>query len=357
MTNPTTARPPARHVPQRPDTIRAGAAPAHERGFVDGWVDLPWALRILRGFLGATFLFAGAQKLLDPNFLRAGSADFVGTQLHGFAQGTPAGPMLGALAHAPVVAGVAIALIEIAIGVGTLMGVAPLTAAFGGFAVSLTLLLSATWHVHPYFLGSDSIYAVAWLALFAGIWQMERERTGRLAGPLEVIDHVDRRQILRGAAVGGLTLVVAAASKAFSGPAVDTLASGPQPKKTDTGPTGPTSAPPDAGHGAPSVPGRTITTLDQLPVGEAIGFTAPGVGASVLVRLAADEVVAYSRTCTHAGCLVGYDASNRILFCPCHGAEFDPARGAAAIAGPTSTALPTVDVVVDQSTRSVILPS
>ena len=101
----------------------------------------------------------------------------MGTQLHGFAQGTPAGPLLLVLARAPVFAGVAIALIEIAIGVGTLLGVASLTAAIGGFVVSLTLLLSATWHVHPYFLGSDSIYAVAWLALFAGSrrWTM-RER-------------------------------------------------------------------------------------------------------------------------------------------------------------------------------------
>jgi thiosulfate dehydrogenase (quinone) large subunit len=357
MTNPTTAHRTARHVPRRPDATRSGVPPApHERGFAEGWTDLPWALRILRGFLGATFLFAGAQKLLDPNFLRVGSADFVGTQLHGFAHGTPAGPLLLLLAHAPVLAGVAIALIEIAIGVGTLMGVAPLTAAFGGFAVSLTLLLSATWHVHPYFLGSDSIYAVAWLALFAGIWQMERARTGRLVGPLEVIDHVDRRQFLRGAAVGGLTLIVAAAAKAFSGPAVDTLAAAPQPRTAATGP-GPSSPPSGGTAGTPSTPGRRITSLDRLPVGEAIGFTAPGVGAAVLVRLANDEVVAYSRTCTHAGCLVGYDPSNQILICPCHGAEFDPARGAAAIAGPTSTALPTVDVVVDPNTRSVILPS
>ena len=357
MANPTTAARPPRHVPHRPDATRAGVPPAHERGFAEGWADLPWALRILRGFLGATFLFAGAQKLLDPNFLRAGSADFVGTQLHGFAQGTPAGPLLLLLAHTPVVAGVAIALLEIAIGIGTLLGVAPLTSAFGGFVVSLTLLLSATWHVHPYFLGSDSIYAVAWLALFAGIWQMERARAGRLVGPLQVIDEVDRRQFLRGAAVGGLTLAVAAAAKAFAGPAVDTLAADTQPRTAGSGPSAPSSPPAGGPNGTPTVPGRTITTLDQLPVGQAIGFTDPGVGAAVLVRLAADEVVAYSRTCTHAGCLVGYDPSNEILFCPCHGAEFDPARGAAAIAGPTSTALPTVDVVIDPNTRSVVLPS
>ena len=34
--------------------------------------------------------------------------------------------------------------------------------------VNLSLLLSATWHVHPYFLGSDSMVPVAWLALVIG---------------------------------------------------------------------------------------------------------------------------------------------------------------------------------------------
>ena len=358
MTDPTTTRRPARHVPRRPDTTRSVAAPRGERGFAEGWIELPWALRILRGFLGATFLFAGAQKLLDPNFLRTGSADFVGTQLHGFAQGTPAGPLLLVLARAPVFAGVAIALIEIAIGVGTLLGVASLTAAIGGFVVSLTLLLSATWHVHPYFLGSDSIYAVAWLALFAGIVadgacangsHGRSARGDRSRGPPPVPPgsgrgRADARHRHR---VQGVLRTVGRHAGLRTATENDSA----------TGPTGP-STPSTGGAGdAPSVPGRTITTLDQLPIGEAIGFTAPAVGAAVLVRLGADEVVAYSRTCTHAGCLVGYDSSNRILVCPCHGAEFDPAHGAEAIAGPTSTALPAVDVVVDPNTRSIILPS
>ena len=57
---------------------------------------MSWPLRILRAFLGGTFVFAGAQKFLDPNFLRQGSPDFVGTQLRGFATDTPAGPLLRA---------------------------------------------------------------------------------------------------------------------------------------------------------------------------------------------------------------------------------------------------------------------
>ena len=313
-------------------------------------------MRILRAFLGATFLFAGAQKLFDPNFLHVGSATFVGTQLHGFARGTPAGPLLSMLAKAPVLAGIGIALLEIAIGSATLLGVAPLTAALGGIAVSLTLWLSATWHVHPYFLGSDSIYAVAWIALLASLWQMERARNGRVRGPVEVLDTMDRRQFLRGGVIAGLSIGVAAAARALAGPVTSTEVLATRALGGSNGASDGSSGSTSPGR-SPSVAGRTITTLDRLPVGKAIGFTAPGIGAAVLVRLATDKVVAYSRTCTHAGCLVGYDASNRILFCPCHGAEFDPARGATPIAGPAPTALQMIPVVVDPRSRKVILPS
>ena len=140
---------------------------------------------------------------------------------------------------------------------------------------------------------------------------------------------MDRRQFLRGGVIAGLTFAVAAAAKAFALPLASTTTDdGLQARGGASGSTGPTGATGTEPRAPGSVGGRTITTLDRLPVGKAIGFTAPGVGAAVLVRLANDQVVAYSRTCTHAGCLVGYDPSNRILFCPCHGAEFDPARGA-----------------------------
>jgi thiosulfate dehydrogenase [quinone] large subunit len=76
----------------------------------------------------------------------------------------------------------------------------------------------------------------------------------------------------------------------------------------------------------------------------------------VLVRLADDRVVAYSRVCTHAGCLVGYDQASQVLVCPCHGAQFDAAADAEVIAGPTSTPLQAIAVEVDQ-TGDVILPS
>ena len=49
------------------------------------------ALFPLRLFLGVTFVYAGIQKLSDPGFLHAGAPTYIGTQLHGFAAGTPGG--------------------------------------------------------------------------------------------------------------------------------------------------------------------------------------------------------------------------------------------------------------------------
>ena len=65
------------------------------------------ALLPLRLFLGVTFVYAGIQKLSDPGFLHPGSSTYIGTQLRGFAHGTPGGFLLRtfALPH-PQLAGV-----------------------------------------------------------------------------------------------------------------------------------------------------------------------------------------------------------------------------------------------------------
>ena len=321
----------------------------------EGWFEMPWSTRILRAFLGVTFLFAGVQKFLDPNFFRPGGGDYIGTQLAGFATGTPAAPLMRVLAHAPVLTGIAIALVEIAVGLGTLVGVGLLAASFVGFGVNATLWLSATWHTHPYFLGSDSIYAVAWIALAAGIVEVEHARRGRVAGPIERIDGISRREFARGSLIAGVAVALGVASKAFAGPVASSglgNLAGPARRSSSVAPT----AAPTAAPAAPTTPGRVLTTLDALPVGRAVGFSDPQVGPAVLLRLANDQVVAYSRACTHEGCLVGYDQSSQILVCPCHGAEFDPAHQAEAIAGPTRTPLEPIKVVVDRPTGDVILP-
>jgi thiosulfate dehydrogenase [quinone] large subunit len=121
------------------------------------------ALFPLRVFLGGTFVYAGIQKLSDPGFLNADAPTYIGTQLEGFADGTPGGPLLHpALSHAAA-AGLGVALLEIMIGALVLMGVLTGPAAAAGLALNLVLFLTATWHTTPYFLGSDIVFVFAWL--------------------------------------------------------------------------------------------------------------------------------------------------------------------------------------------------
>jgi thiosulfate dehydrogenase [quinone] large subunit len=355
-------------TPTRPDArtrLRPSRVPTR-RTVAHSWAEMPWSLRILRAFLGVTFVYAGMQKFLDRGFLQAGSPTYIGTQLRGFAVGTPAAPLMRLLEHAPLLVGIGVALTEIVVGIAVLTGVGLVFAALVGFSINVVLWLSATWHVRPYFIGSDSIYAVAWLALMAGIGELERQRTrARPRSIAQRLGTVDRRQVLRGAAVAGGALVLAAVTNVFASPLTtssDSAAGAGLGGGGGDGPVRSTRPSPSAPSTLPSTPtapaGKTIATLDRLPVGKAIGFTAPGIGPAALVRLADGTVAAYSRVCTHAGCLVGYDPQAQLLVCPCHGAEFDPSQHAQPVPGsPTSTPLQVIRVVVDKATGDVILPS
>ena len=57
-----------------------------------------------------------------------------------------------------------------------------------------------------------------------------------------------------------------------------------------------------------------------------------------VVRTGDATAVALSATCTHAGCIVQYDANRSWLHCDCHNADFD--LGGAVLRGPTSIPLP-----------------
>jgi len=363
----------ARQSARLPATAPRGRHRSGGSTVLDSWTAQPVSLRVLRGFLGVTFVYAGIQKLADPNFLHAGSPTYVGTQLNGFAMGSPVGGLLRFLAHMPVLTGLGIAVTEIAIGIGTLVGIAPLALAAAGFLVNLVLTLSASWHIHPYFLGSDSMYAVAWLAYFAGVAEtnrrLRRATVGKRGGAAPAAGEIGRREVLRGGLLAGATLVTATAAAAVAGsPAIAKTgmrAASGDGTGTGGGGTGAgDSSGSGTGTGAGSTTSATSTTqgtpiasLDSVAIGQAIGFQAPGGVPAALVRLGQDKVVAYSRVCTHAGCLVGYNPSTRMLICPCHGAEYDPAHHAEVVAGPAPAPLPPVNVAVDPATGQVVVTS
>ncbi|HEU5200136.1 MAG TPA: TQO small subunit DoxD, partial [Ktedonobacterales bacterium] len=131
------------------------------------WTALPaWIILPLRLFLGITFIYAGLQKIFDPNFFHDASHGSIKYQLEIFSHSSPLRLLLVniAIPHADLF-GWLIALGELWVGIATLIGLFTRLSALGGLLISLLLWLTATWSVSPYFLGSDSIYAMAWLTL------------------------------------------------------------------------------------------------------------------------------------------------------------------------------------------------
>ncbi|MBO8186742.1 DoxX family protein [Streptomyces spirodelae] len=135
-------------------------APVGIRGTASRYALLP-----LRLFLGITFLYAGIDKLTDPGFLTAkGPGSFAGT-LAAVHDGAGATWMVELAQQSPQGFGAAIAVGEIAVGLGTLCGLWARLAAAGGALLSFCLWLTVSWSSDPYYYGNDLPYLMAWLPL------------------------------------------------------------------------------------------------------------------------------------------------------------------------------------------------
>jgi len=61
-----------------------------------------------------------------------------------------------------------------------------------------------------------------------------------------------------------------------------------------------------------------------------------------------DDIVAYSKLCTHVGCPVGlYQSELGLLLCPCHQSTFDVMEGARPVFGPAARSLPQLPLDLD----------
>jgi thiosulfate dehydrogenase [quinone] large subunit len=93
--------------------------------------------------------------------------------------------------------------------------------------------------------------------------------------------------------------------------------------------------------------GTRVGTLANLQSQGFLNFQDPKSGdPAVAVSLSGGSVVAFDAVCTHAGCQVSYDTGQKLLACPCHGALFDPAHGAAVVGGPAPSPLPSIPIQV-----------
>ena len=78
----------------------------------------------------------------------------------------------------------------------------------------------------------------------------------------------------------------------------------------------------------------TNATLTE--VGGAMAFDADN-DTILVARVSATDVIALSAVCTHSGCIVDYNASERRIDCDCHGSEFSTTG--AVIRGPANRPL------------------
>ncbi len=72
------------------------------------------------------------------------------------------------------------------------------------------------------------------------------------------------------------------------------------------------------------------------------------VSGKVVQNWTVDNIVAYSKICTHVGCPAAlYEQTTHHILCPCHQSTFDATRGAQVIFGPATRALPQLPMTVD----------
>ena len=147
-----------------------------------------WALLPLRAFLGVTFVFAGLQKLANPAFFDASNPASIQAQLAGAQRTSALHGLLGPAVHVAVPVGLLIAFGELAVGLGSLLGLWSRIAAVGGLVLSFLLFLTVSFHSHPYYTGSDIVFVFAWTPLvIAG--------AGGVLSADAVLAHRARRQI------------------------------------------------------------------------------------------------------------------------------------------------------------------
>lgn len=283
------------------------------RGASSSWRSQSRAQRLLRIFLSVTWIYAGWDKASDPGFLTPDESTYIGTQLAAYAQNSPISFLLNQIIEYATQVGIFVMVTEFAIGIATLLSVAPATAAFGGFAMATGLWLSSSFNVTPYFFASDSAYAILWLTYLLLMIGNRRMPAANF----------QRRNVFRTAIVAALAAGASLAGRALSS----------------------SNAATSSGSAAKSS-GKKIVKLTALPIGATFNFIHSSQGVPSLLFRTKTGVFAYSSICTHLGCTVAYKSATKKLVCPCHGAEFDPLKSGKVSKGPAETALTKVAVKV-----------
>jgi len=294
---------------------------------------------VLRFFLGGTMLYAGVDKaLLDPRFLQVDGVGSIGETLRYFVtSGGPLAALVDAVAlPQPVLIGASMAGAQLLVGASLLTGSWVRYGALLGAGISLTLALTSSWGVSPYYYGNDLPYLVGFLALAA----LGDGGALRLGAPAPRAHSPERRAALvsgTGIAAGTVALLLLDRSRAVS---VITGGGTPTPSPTP-GASATSTASPTPSASAPAR-GDAINGASGLDDGQALNFSADGTDA-VLIK-DGSTYRAFERACTHQGTSVDWQAGSGDFLCSNHGARFS-AIGEATM-GPAVNPLRAIEVSV-----------
>jgi thiosulfate dehydrogenase [quinone] large subunit len=294
---------------------------------------------VLRFFLGGTMLYAGIDKaLLDPRFLQADGVGSIGETLRYFV--TSGGPLAGLVEAValpqPVLIGASMAGAQLIVGASLLTGSWVRYGALLGAGISLSLALTSTWGVSPYYYGNDLPYFVGFLALAA----LGDGGALRLGAPASRGHNPERRAALvsgTGIAAGIAALLVLDRTRAISA-----ITGGGTPTPSPTPGASATSSPTPTPSPSAPAGGTVISGAPGLAAGQALNFSAGGTDA-VLVK-DGSTYRAFERACTHQGTPVNWQAGSGDFLCPNHGARF-AATGQVTM-GPANTPLRAIEVSV-----------
>ena len=338
------------------------------------------SLLVLRAFLGVTFAFAGLQKLTNRDFFNATAPGSFQQQLRGSILTSPLHHLLNPALHASTPVALVISFGELAVGLGTLLGLFGRIAAAGGMLLSLSFFLTVSFNDNPYYYGPDIVFLFAWTPFVlggSGVWSLDEvfarraERAHRAVlvaadrgGPAarHRAAELERRVFLQKAWAAGVIGIVGLVAGGVMA-AIGRIAGGSQPsagsgtvshgRATASTPTTISSQPKGVSTTTSSVAssgatpkGVRIGPASDVPVGGAASFTDPKEGAPALVVQVKQGLFrAFSAVCPHAGCQVQFDQQSDLFVCPCHGSVFNGSTGAVQ-QGPASTGLSSIPIAL-----------
>ena len=338
------------------------------------------SLLVLRAFLGVTFAFAGLQKLTNHEFFNATAPGSFQQQLRGSILTSPLHHLLDPVLHASTPVALIISFGELAVGLGTLLGLFGRIAATGGMLLSLSFFLTVSFNDNPYYYGPDIVFLFAWTPFVlagSGEWSLDSvfarraERAHRAVleaaargGPAarRRAAELERRVFLQKAWTAGVIGIAGLVAGGVMA-AIGRLAGGSQPSvgskpvghgsatatpstTTSSGPKGASTTTSSVASRGTTPKGVRIGPASDVPVGGAASFTDPKEGVPALVVQVKEGVFrAFSAVCPHAGCQVQFDQQSDLFVCPCHGSIFNGSTGAVQ-QGPASTGLSSIAIAL-----------